>query len=123
MLPEANQDERVKSACEKILKQKLSNIIVLGKNEEFSKIFQNNPICQIIDIEEYAKLEEFATQLYEMRKAKGLTETEAKELVKQPTYFAMMLLKNNIADGVVAGAKYSTAEVCKSLKQNQTKRL
>ena len=111
VLPEANQDERVKSACEKILKEKLSNIIVLGKNEEFSNIFQNNPMCEIIDIEKYVKLEEFATQLYEMRKAKGLTEIEAKELVKQPTYFAMMLLKNNIADGVVAGAKYSTADV------------
>ena len=84
---------------------------MLGKNEEFSNIFQNNPMCEIIDIEKYVKLEEFATQLYEMRKAKGLTEIEAKELVKQPTYFAMMLLKNNIADGVVAGAKYSTADV------------
>ena len=111
VLPEANQDERVRSACEKILKQKLSNIIVLGKNEEFSKIFQSNPMCEIIDIEKYDKLDVFATQLYEMRKAKGLTEAEAKELVKHPIYFSMMLLKNDIVNGVVAGAKYSTADV------------
>lgn len=111
MLPEANQDERVRSACEKILKQKLSNIIVLGKREEFSTIFQNSPMCQIIDIEKFDKLDDFSTQLYEMRKAKGLTEPEAKTLVKHPIYFSMMLLKNDIANGVVAGAKYSTADV------------
>ena len=111
MLPEANQDARVKLACETILKEKLSNIIVFGKEEEFSSIFQNNSLCKIIDIEKDENFDNFATQLYEMRKSKGLTQDEAKELVKKPTYFAMLLLKNDMADGVVAGAKYSTADV------------
>ena len=111
MLPEANQDVRVKLACETILKEKISSIIVFGKPEEFSPIFHNNSMCKIIDIENDENLSSFATQLYEMRKAKGLSQAEAQELVKQPTYFSMMLLKNNMADGVVAGAKYSTADV------------
>ena len=51
VLPEANCDERVYLACEKLLKKKLANIIVLGKPYEFSKIFINQN-CQVIDVED-----------------------------------------------------------------------
>ena len=111
VLPEANMDERVKTACEQILKEGLSKLIVFGKKEEFDKAISNNPNCQIIDLNLNDLSNTFAEQLYELRKAKGLTLESAKELVKQPMYFAMMLLKSNMADGVVAGAKYSTADV------------
>ena len=111
ILPEANLDERVKNAVVDILKEELSKVIVFGKPEEFSAEVRENKNCEIIDIESSEKLEDFASQLYELRKAKGMTEEQAKELVKQPIYFAMMMLKNNLADGVVAGAKYSTADV------------
>ena len=110
ILPETNQDERVKKACLQILKEGLSKIIVFGKPEEFPEEF-NNPNCEIVDIQTNKYKEEFINQLYELRKAKGLTLEDAKRLLEQPTYFAMMMLKNNFADGVVAGAKYSTAEV------------
>lgn len=111
ILPEANLDERVKQAAIEILKEDLSKLIVFGKETDFGKEITENPNCQIIDIENYENIDDLANALYELRKAKGLTLEQAKELVKQPTYFAMMLLKNNMADGVVAGAKYSTADV------------
>lgn len=111
ILPEANLDERVKTAVVEILKEDLSKLIVFGKETDFPKEITGNANCQIIDIENYAKLDEMTNELYELRKAKGLTMETAKELAKTPTFFAMMLLKNNLADGVVAGAKYSTADV------------
>lgn len=111
ILPEANMDERVKNAVCEILKDNLSKVVVFGKTEEFGEEIINNPNCEIINIETSEKLESFASQLYELRKAKGMSEEQAKELVKLPMYFAMMMLKNNLADGVVAGAKYSTADV------------
>lgn len=116
VLPEANLDERVYNACIKILDEGLSKIIVFGKENEFSSVF-NNTNCTIIDIENYANLEEFANQLYELRKHKGMTEEDAKKLIKTPTYFAMMLVKNGLADGVVAGAKYSTADTLRPALQ------
>jgi phosphotransacetylase len=76
------------------LKQKLSKIIVFGKYEEFSKEFFA-PNCTIIDINNFEKLDDYAYQLYELRKHKGLTLKQAKELVKSPEYFSMLLLKNN----------------------------
>lgn len=116
ILPEANMDERVMKAGEIILENGLSNIIVFGKESEFSKTFKCDK-CQIIDIETSLFKDSFATQLYKLRKAKGLTLEKAQELIKEPIYFAMMLLKNNYADGVVAGAKYTTADTLRPALQ------
>ena len=110
ILPEANMDERVKNACIEILREGLSKIIVFGKKAEFPEEF-NDANCEIIDIETSELAEKFSNQLYELRKEKGLMQDQAQNLIKNPTYFAMMLLKNNMADGVVAGAKFSTADV------------
>ena len=117
ILPEANLDERVKYACLQILKDDLSKIIVFGEREEFPEEIRNNPNCEIIDIKKSEFKEDYTNQLYELRKAKGLSLEDAKKLIEVPTYFAMMLLKNNIADGVVAGAKYSTADVLRPALQ------
>lgn len=111
ILPEANMDERVKNAVVEVLKQGLSKLVVFGKAEEYPTEIVENNNCEIIDIETSENLQSFADGLFELRKAKGMTEEQANELVKNPMYFAMMMLKNNLADGVVAGAKYSTADV------------
>lgn len=117
ILPEANMDERVMSAARKIIETKLSKIIVLGGNDQFDDVFQNNEFCEIIDIEKYAQKEDLIKLLYELRKNKGMTIEQAKELIKEPIYFAMMLLKSGKADGVVAGAKYTTADVLRPALQ------
>ncbi len=109
ILPEANADNRVYEACKIILKQKLAKIIVLGKAEQFDKSFKNKN-CQIIDIDSYNRTD-FSNQLFELRQHKGMTMQKATALVKKPLYFAMMLLKNNLADGLVAGACNTTADV------------
>ncbi|MBR4998731.1 MAG: phosphate acetyltransferase [Clostridia bacterium] len=117
VLPEANLDERVKSAVEKILEDGLAKVIIFGKDKDFSQTITQNSNCKIIDLNSFDKLEDFANQLYEMRKEKGLSIEDAKKLIVQPTYFAMMLIKNGLADGVVAGAKYSTADVLRPALQ------
>lgn len=109
ILPEANLDNRVFEAAKEVLKNNLSKLIVFGKKEDFSSEFYCEN-CQIIDMETYENLDNFATQLYELRKHKGITLEKAKELMSHPVYFACMMLKNNLADGMVAGAKFSTGE-------------
>lgn len=116
VLPEANLDERVKKAAEIIFKKKLSKIIVFGKVEDYPDSFKSEN-CQIIDIPNYEKLSELTNSLYELRKAKGMTEQNAQIYIQKPEYFAMMLLKHNLADGVVAGAKFSTADTLRPALQ------
>ncbi len=116
ILPEANLDKRVYSACINILNNNLSKIIVFGKPTDFGKEFSNKN-CEIIDIQNNKNLKLFANQLYELRKDKGLSKKEAEKLVSQPDYFAMMMLKNNMADGVVAGAKWTTPDTLRPALQ------
>ena len=116
VLPEAHEDERVKKAAEIILKKGLSKIVVFGKNEDYPIVFQNTN-CTIIDVDNSELLEKFATNLYHLRKNKGLTIELAQELIKKPIYFAMMMVKEGYADGVVAGAKLSTADTLRPALQ------
>lgn len=115
VLPEANLDKRVYQVAKLLLSKKLSDIIVFGKKEDFDKSF-NSPHCQIIDIESYPK-KELAKQLYSLRQHKGLTQQKANSLIKNPIYFATMLLYNGLADGMVAGAYFSTSEIVLSALQ------
>ena len=50
----------------------------------------------------------YAAALYELRKAKGLTEADAAKLAADPMYYGMMMVKSGDADGLVSGAVHST---------------
>ena len=49
--------------------------------------------------------------LYELRKAKGMTPEEAKELVKDPIHFAVLMVKSGLCDGLVGGACHATIKI------------
>lgn len=116
VLPEAGIDERVYKACEHLLKKKLCKIIVFGNEQSFSSAFKSE-MCQIIDVGNNNYSKELSSKLYALRKKKGLLKSEANELVKKPLYFAMLLVKCGYADGVVAGACHSTADVLRPALQ------
>ena len=64
IVPEANIDKRVYDACKSILDNKISKLIVFGKEDEFDDSFKTKN-CQIIDIAEFKDLNKFARDLYE----------------------------------------------------------
>jgi len=63
------------------------------------------------------KAEEYAAALYELRKAKGLTEESAVKLIADPMYYGMMMVKMNDADGLVSGAVHSTGDMLRPAMQ------
>ena len=64
-----------------------------------------------------AKLEAYADALYEIRKAKGLSREKAAELVMDPMYYGMMMVKEGDADGLVSGAVHSTGDMLRPALQ------
>jgi len=64
-----------------------------------------------------AKLEAYAAALYELRKAKGLTEEAAAKLAADPMYYGMMMVKAGDADGLVSGAVHSTGDMLRPALQ------
>lgn len=113
VLPEA-LDIRTLKATEMILKEGLADIILVGdKNEILAKSAGLNISgATILDPNSYEKTELLINDLVEIRKSKGLTYGEAKNLILgDPLFFGVMLVKEGIADGMVAGAVNSTANV------------
>ena len=59
----------------------------------------------------------YAAALYELRRAKGLTEAQAATLVADPMYYGMMMVKMGEADGLVSGAVHSTGDMLRPALQ------
>ncbi len=120
VLPEAT-DVRVLRAAEIINKEKFAKVILIGNEEEVNKILNENNIdlgdTKVIDPEKSGEKETYANTLYELRKAKGMTEEQAKELILNPVYFGMMMVKLEKADGLVSGAAHSTADTLRPALQ------
>jgi len=113
VLPEGTDPRILKAAC-RLQATDLVDIILLGKKDQICSIVKNKGInldCNkvtIIDPETSPKLEMYAKKLYELRKHKGITETTAMDLVKDPSYFGTMMVYMGDADGMVSGAVHTT---------------
>jgi len=110
VLPEGN-DERILEAAQEALSQGIANIIILGDADEIAAKGYDLEGATIIDPATSDKQEEFAELLYELRKAKGMTPEEAKELVKDPIHFAVLMVKSGLCDGLVGGACHATIKI------------
>ena len=117
ILPEANVDIRVLEAVKKIVKEKISEVVIFGTKSDYPDEIANSELVNIIDISNYPNIDFMINTLYDLRKNKGISLEDAKELLKQPIYFACMLLYLGEADGLVAGAKYTTSDTLRPALQ------
>lgn len=118
VLPESD-DERVLKAASKVLEIDGAKIILLGKKDEILARAGSLELskAQFIDISTSEYFDDFASTLFELRKAKGMSESEAKELILRPEYFGTMLVYKGIAHAMVSGAKTTTANTIRPALQ------
>jgi len=120
VLPEAS-DERVLQAAREIIEKNIAKIIILGEEEEITKIARkfnlNLDDLTFIDPKKSSHREEYAKEYYELRKHKGMTMEKAEEIILDPLYFGSMLVRKNIAGGLVAGSASPTADVMRATLQ------
>ena len=118
VLPESD-DERVLKAASKVLEIDGAKIILLGKKDEILARAGSLELsgAEFIDISTSEYFDDFASTLFELRKAKGMSESEAKELILRPEYFGTMLVYKGIAHAMVSGAKTTTADTIRPALQ------
>ena len=122
VLPEA-EDIRTLKATQIALKEKYANIVLVGNEEIIKQKAQENNVniegATIINPQTSENYEKYAQLLYELRKNKGMTIEQAKELVLNPVYFGMLMVKDEEtkADGLVSGAVHSTADTLRPALQ------
>ncbi len=110
VLPEGD-DERTLVAAERILANRVADLIILGDKERISKSKHDLAGAQIIDPRTSELRGELSTLLCELRRRKGMTPDQALDLMDDVLYFGVMLVKSGRADGMVAGACHATADV------------
>lgn len=121
VLPEST-DKRTLIAAAKIVEEDIANIIIVGDEEKItdgaSWLEVDLTGVQIINPKTTDKLDEYVNVLYETRKAKGMTPEAAREiLLNDFLTFGIVMVKNNDADGMVAGACHSTADTLRPALQ------
>ena len=120
VLPET-EDLRVLQATERIIKEGFSNVILIGNEEKIKTLANDNNLniegAKIIEPAKSEKYEEYVNTFYELRKNKGITLEQAKEIMLDNVYFGMMMVKNEDADGLVSGAAHSTADTLRPALQ------
>lgn len=113
-------DRRVIEAAALLTERKICKVVVIGDE---SKIKADNPDVDfgkiaIVNPALCEKTSEYAALLFELRKAKGMTEEQARELaLNNPLFFGALMLKSGDVDGLVGGAVFSSGDVLRSAFQ------
>ena len=119
VLPET-KDRRTVIAAHKVLEEDIANIILIGNKAEIMNTAEglNLSKATFVDPHQCEKLEEYAQLLAELRKGKGMTVDEAREiLLTNPLFMGCIMVKAGDADGMVAGAVHSSADVLRAALQ------
>lgn len=119
VLPET-MDRRVLEAADIVLREGIADIILVGREEEITDKADGLDLsgAAVINPHISEKTEELVDLLYELRREKGMTKEQARELLLTDyMYYACMLVKVGIADGAVSGACHSTSNTLRPALQ------
>lgn len=121
VLPEA-EEERTLRAADKVLKDDIADLILIGNPENIKKLAAGwglNSIdkATIVDPENNPRSEEYAEKLVELRQKKGMTIEKARQLVRNNLYLGCMIIKTEGADGQISGALSTTGDTLRPALQ------
>ena len=120
VLPEGDEPRTVQAA--KIIKDAgYANPVLIGSIEAIKNTAKETGTditgIELIDPASSPKSKEYAAELYELRKAKGVTEEDAAKLVQDVMYYGIMMVKTGDADGLVSGAVHTTGDMLRPALQ------
>lgn len=117
ILPEG-EDPRIVEAAGVCAREGIAKITVLGRDEIVREMASENGLnvngFDILNHRKAADFEKTARLYHELRRSKGVTLEEAEQVVKDPLFYANLLVHLGKADGSVAGAINSTAHTVRA---------
>lgn len=115
------EDPRILEASSRLLASNFLHPILVGNEERVAAAAEESGFnirgAEIIDPEQFERMDEMIEMFCELRKSKGVTPEEARKILKQANYFGTMLVKMGIADSLLGGATYSTADTVRPALQ------
>ncbi len=114
-------DARILEAASRLLASNFLTPVLVGNveavNEAAEEYGYNIRGAQIIDPNNYERIDEMVDLFCELRKSKNVQPEEAREILKRGNYFGTMLVKMGVADALLGGATYSTADTVRPALQ------
>ena len=107
MLPEGD-DDRILKAAGRLLQRSVAELTILGDEPAVraraAELGVDLSAADVIDPRTSELCDQFAEQYAELRKHKGVTVEQAREIIHDVSYFGTMLVHNDMVDGMVSGA-------------------
>ena len=114
-------DARILEASSRLLSGNFLTPVLVGNPVEVEKAAEeygyNIRGAQIVDPEHFDRMDEMVEMFCELSKSKGVTPEEAKKTLSKGNYFGTMLVKMGVADALLGGATYSTADTVRPALQ------
>ena len=114
-------DPRILEAASRLLASNFLHPILVGNPDEIAKVAEESGFnirgAEIVDPMKYDRFDEMVEMFCELRKSKGVTPEQARGILSQANYFGTMLVKMGVADSLLGGATYSTADTVRPALQ------
>ena len=114
-------DPRILEAASRLLAGTFLHPILIGNPDKIAVEAEecgfNIRGAEIIDPTNYDRMGEMVDLFCELRKSKGVTPEQARGILSQANYFGTMLVKMGVADALLGGATYSTADTVRPALQ------
>lgn len=112
VLPEGN-DDRILKAAGRLLQRAVADLTILGDEAQVraraAELGVDLSAAAVLDPQTSELCDQFAEQYAKLRAHKGVTVEQAREIIHDVSYFGTMLVHNDMVDGMVSGARHTTA--------------
>jgi malate dehydrogenase (oxaloacetate-decarboxylating)(NADP+) len=101
------EEGKILRACQILMDEKIAIPILLGNEEairaRMTELRLHLEGVEIVDPVNFAKLDEYAEEFYSLRQRKGVTRTEAGQLILNRTTFGSLMVRLGDADALIGG--------------------
>ena len=112
VLPEGD-DDRILRAAGRLLQRGVADLTILGEEAQVraraAELGVDLSAATVLNPKTSELCDQFAEQYAQLRKHKGVTVEQAREIIHDVSYFGTMLVHNDMVDGMVSGAAHTTA--------------
>jgi len=120
VLPEST-DPRMVQAAAQVKKEGTAEVTLVGDPEAINKVARESGVSidgvEILNHLQSEAFEDYVNEYVEMRKHKGMTPEQAREVMSDPLFYGAMMIRKGARDGMVAGAVNTTSNVLRATIQ------
>lgn len=120
VLPEGTEPRMIK-ATGILISEKIADVTLIGDENDINALATEHKVdlneVTVVNPAKHPDFDKFVADFVEIRKAKGMTEEDARKAIAQPLFFGAMMVRHDLADASVAGSVNTTGDVLRAAIQ------